>query len=61
MELDRLEKVELRDAWQTEDRGFTPWLARIENVEILSQEIGINLEVEDTILLKTIGTHDEIY
>lgn len=46
MELGRLEKVELRDAWQTEDRGFTPWLAKIENIEILSQEIGINLEVQ---------------
>ncbi|CAN5619560.1 DUF4268 domain-containing protein [soil metagenome] len=46
MELGRLEKVELRNAWQTEDRGFTPWLARVENIEILSQEIGINLEVQ---------------
>lgn len=46
MELGRLEKVELRDAWQTEDRGFTPWLATVENIEILSQEIGINLEVQ---------------
>lgn len=46
MQLGRLEKVELRNAWQTEDRGFTPWLARVENIEILSSEIGINLEVQ---------------
>lgn len=46
MEFGRLEKVELRNAWQTEDRGFTPWLAKPENIEILSQEIGINLEVQ---------------
>lgn len=46
MEFGRLEKVELRNAWQTEDRGFTPWLAKVENIEILSQEIGINLEVQ---------------
>lgn len=46
MEFGRLEKVELRNAWQTEDRGFTPWLAKVENIEILSREIGVNLEVQ---------------
>ncbi|MEK7723261.1 MAG: DUF4268 domain-containing protein, partial [Acidobacteriota bacterium] len=46
MQLGRFQKVELRDCWQTEDRDFTPWLAKEENIEILSQEIGINLEVQ---------------
>ena len=46
MKLGKFEKVELRDCWKTEDKDFTPWLAQPENIEILSQEIGINLEVQ---------------
>jgi Domain of unknown function (DUF4268) len=46
MKLGKFEKVELRDCWQTEDKDFTPWLAQSENIEILSQEIGISLEVQ---------------
>jgi Domain of unknown function (DUF4268) len=44
--LGRLEKVELREIWETEGQGFTPWLAREENLEMLGKVIGIELELE---------------
>jgi len=46
MKFGRLEKVELRDFWYKEDKDFTPWLAKPENIEILSEAIGIELEVQ---------------
>lgn len=45
-ELGRLEKVELKHAWKTEAGDFTPWLATPENIELLGEAIGIDLEVE---------------
>ncbi len=30
--LGKLEKVNLRQTWQTEGQGFTPWLAQKENL-----------------------------
>jgi len=33
--LGKLEKVDLRQIWQTEGQDFTPWLAREENLEML--------------------------
>ena len=44
--LGRLRQVDLREIWLTEDRGFTPWLARDENLGILSETIGLDLELE---------------
>jgi hypothetical protein len=44
--LGKLERVELRDIWLTEDRDFTPWLAKEENLSILSETIDIELELE---------------
>lgn len=44
--LGRLEKVELRKAWMSESSDFTPWLAREENLKLLSEAIGIELECE---------------
>ncbi len=44
--LSRLEKVDLRDVWKTEAGDFTPWLAREENIALLGNAIGIDLEVE---------------
>ncbi len=44
--LGRLESVELRDAWQSESGDFTPWLAREENLKLLGETIGIELECE---------------
>ena len=46
--LGKLEKVALRDVWQKEDLDFTPWLAQEENIAILGETIGIELEVEGT-------------
>jgi hypothetical protein len=44
--LGRLEKVDLRNAWQTEAGDFTPWLAQPENIALLGEAIGLELEVE---------------
>lgn len=44
--LGRLEKVELREVWTNESSGFTPWLAQAENLKLLGETIGIDLELE---------------
>lgn len=44
--LGRLQKVELREAWLSEATDFTPWLAREENLKLLGETIGIELELE---------------
>lgn len=44
--LGRLERVELRDIWKREDTAFTPWLAKPENIQLLGEAIGLELEVE---------------
>lgn len=44
--LGKFERVELRDFWEDEARDFTPWLAKDENIEILSEEIEIDIEIE---------------
>lgn len=46
MKLGRIEKVELRSFWKKEDRDFTPWLAQEDNIQLLSETIGIELEVQ---------------
>ena len=48
MELGKLEKVELREIWKHEALDFTKWLAKKENIALLSKEIGIDIEVIDT-------------
>ena len=48
MELGKLEKIELREVWRHEALDFTRWLAKKENIAILSKEIGIDIEVIDT-------------
>jgi hypothetical protein len=45
-EFGRLEPVDLRTAWEHEAINFTPWLA--ENLDRLSQAIGIEMSLEDT-------------
>lgn len=42
----RLEPVDLRHAWESESGDFTPWLAREENLKLLGETIGIELELE---------------
>lgn len=44
--LGRLKKVDLREAWVSEATGFTPWLAREDNLKLLGEVIGIDLELE---------------
>lgn len=44
--LGRLVKVPLRDAWASEATDFSPWLARDENLRLLGDAIGLDLELE---------------
>ena len=43
MKLGTIEKVPLRDVWKNEERDFTPWLAKQENMDMLSETLGISL------------------
>lgn len=44
--LGRLERVDLRTAWPSEAQDFTPWLAKDENISVLAETLGMELEVE---------------
>ena len=44
--LGRLTKVDLREYWKREDTHFTPWLAQEENISLLGETIGMELEVQ---------------
>lgn len=44
--LGRLERVDLRLVWASESNHFTPWLATKENIALLGEAIGLDLEVE---------------
>ncbi len=48
MELGRLKRVEPREVWANEALHFTPWLAREDNLALLGEAIGIELEHEAT-------------
>lgn len=43
-----LRKLNVRTIWQNEASEFTPWLASDENIGLLGDAIGIELEVENT-------------
>jgi hypothetical protein len=45
-ELGRITSVDLREIWTSEDKHFTPWLAQPENLELLGNALGIDLELE---------------
>lgn len=45
IQLGKLESIPLREAWENEASQFTPWLAQPENIELLSEALGIELEV----------------
>jgi hypothetical protein len=45
-DLGRLQRVELREIWLSEATDFTPWLAQKENLDILGETLGIDLELE---------------
>ena len=44
--LGRLERVPLREVWASEAGIFTPWLAREENLRLLGDTLGIELQLE---------------
>lgn len=48
MDLGRLNEVDLRNAWKHEATDFTSWLAEKENLDVLSEEIGINISLLQT-------------
>lgn len=41
--LDRIEKVDIKKAWETEGRHFTPWLEK--EIEILNEALGVEIEI----------------
>ncbi|MDE0396278.1 MAG: DUF4268 domain-containing protein [Candidatus Poribacteria bacterium] len=45
-EFSRLEDIELREIWPTEDKHFTPWLAEEENLTQLGETLAMELELE---------------
>lgn len=45
VELARIEKVDLREAWPNEAVDFTPWLQ--ENIDELSEALGMDLEIQE--------------
>ncbi|MCA9039266.1 MAG: DUF4268 domain-containing protein [Planctomycetaceae bacterium] len=48
MKLAKIEFVELREVWKHEALDFTNWLAEPENLELLSDEIGIEISLIKT-------------
>jgi hypothetical protein len=43
--LGKIEKIELRDIWRHEAYDFTNWLAETDNFQLLSEEIGLDMQV----------------
>lgn len=49
LNLGKLERItELRQIWKNESGHFTPWLAQEENLQLLGDTIGLDLELEAT-------------
>ncbi len=46
--LGTLNRVDLRDFWKDEAREFTPWLSKEENLNILANTLGLDLELVNT-------------
>ena len=44
MKLGKIKKIDLRTIWASESSDFTPWLAKEENIALLSDAIGMDLE-----------------
>ena len=45
-ELGRLTRMNLREVWRNEATHFTPWLAQEDNLRLLGETLGIELELE---------------
>ena len=45
-QLAKLERVDLRNAWESEPADFTPWLAKEENLALLGETLGMTLVLE---------------
>lgn len=48
MALSKLKKVDLREEWQHEASDFTNWLSQEDNLQLLSEEIGIDISLVQT-------------
>lgn len=49
IKLGKLTKVnDLRKVWSSEPYDFTPWLAKEENLEVLGNEVGLEIELIET-------------
>ena len=49
IKLGKLEKItNLRDVWKNEATDFTKWLAKDNNIKLLSDELGFNITVDET-------------
>ena len=48
MNLGRIEQVDLREIWRHEATNFTQWLAKPENLDLLSEKIDIELTLIGT-------------
>ena len=48
IDLARLEPVDLRQVWHSEPEDFTPWLAQPDNITLLGETLGLELDVEST-------------
>jgi hypothetical protein len=48
MKLGKLSRVDLREYWKHEAIDFTRWLSEQENIELLSDEVGIGIQVIQT-------------
>ena len=44
--LKQLTPVDLSEVWETEPHHFTPWLAREENLTLLGETLGMELELD---------------
>ncbi len=68
--LGNIAAVSVRNVWQNEQYDFTPWLAEEENIKLLGEAIGLELEVENTevavgpysadIVARDVGTGDYV-
>ena len=49
--LGKLERIDPREYWKDEAKDFTPWLAQEENLELLGDTIGLQIELQNTEIL----------